>query len=132
VDPKPANAFITTRKGFCYLTIRSYRTNIHLMRIRNYTLDADDKRQMPRLHPDVVFDWKKITRQLAESRQVCRGYRARRRSAGAARSGCAREPLFGVFDAATGTIYVNGLPSTARAAGALLDAVLQMDRASKA
>jgi hypothetical protein len=132
VDPKPSNAFITTRKGFCYLTIRSYRTNIHLMRVRNYTLDADDKRQMRRLHPEVLFDWKKITRQLAESRQVCRGYRARRRSAGAARSGCAREPLFGVFDAATGTIYVNGLPSTARAAGALLDAVLQMDRASKA
>ena len=131
MEPKPANAFITTRKGFCYLTIRSYRTNIHLMRIRNYTLDADDKRQMRRLHPDVVFDWKKITRQLAESRQVCRGYRARRRSDAAARSGRAREPLFGVFDAVTGTIYVNGLPSTSRGAGALLDAVLQMDRTSK-
>ena len=131
MEPKPANAFITTRKGFCYLTIKSYRTNIHLIRIRNYTLDADDKRQMRRLHPDVVFDWKKITRQLAENREVCRGYRARRRSAAAARSGRPREPLFGVFDAATSTIYANGPPSTARSAGALLDAVLQMDRALK-
>ncbi len=131
MERKPANAFITTRKGFCYLTIKYYRSNIHLMRIRNYTLDAEDKRHMRRSHPDVVFDWKKITRQLAESREVCRGYRSRRRSAGAARSGSAREPFIGVFEPATGTIFTNGLPSTARGMGALLDAVLQMDRTFK-
>jgi len=49
------------------------------MRIRAYTLDADDKRQMRRLYPDVAFDWKKIARQLAEKREVCRQYRSRRR-----------------------------------------------------
>ena len=56
MERKPASAFITTRKGFFYLTIRSFRSNRHIMRIRNYTLDANDKRQMRRLHPDVVFD----------------------------------------------------------------------------
>ena len=117
MEPKPANAFITTRKGFCYLTIKSYGSNRHLMRIRNYTLDAEDKRDMRRLYPDVVFDWKKIARQLAECRETCRDYRSRRRSAGAARSRGASEPLFGVFESATGMIYTNGLPSTARGMG---------------
>jgi hypothetical protein len=28
------------------------------------------------LHPDVVFDWKKIARQLAEKREECRLYRS--------------------------------------------------------
>jgi hypothetical protein len=50
------------------------------MRIYNYTIDANDKRDMRRLHPDVVFDWKKITRQLAEKREECRRYRSRRRT----------------------------------------------------
>jgi len=101
------------------------------MRIRNYTLDADDKRQMRRLHPDVVFDWKKIAQQLAEKRELCRGYRSRRRTSGAARPQRAHEPLIGVFEPGTRTVYVNGLPATARAAGALLDAILQMDRPSE-
>ena len=38
------NAFITARKGFCYLTIKYNRRNFDMMRLRNYTLDADDKR----------------------------------------------------------------------------------------
>ncbi len=96
-----------------------------------YTLDADEKRQMRRLYPDVVFDWKKIAGQLADKREVCRDYRSRRRTSGAARSQRANEPLFGVFEPGTRTVYVNGLPSAARAAGALLDAILQMDRKSK-
>ena len=65
MDRKPRNAFITARKGFCYLTIKSFGRNHEMMRIRSYTLDADDKRHMRRLYPDVVFDWKKITQQLA-------------------------------------------------------------------
>jgi hypothetical protein len=131
MERKPASAFITTRKGFCYLTIRSFRSNRHLMRIRNYTLDADDKRQMRRLHPDVVFDWKKIAQQLAEKRELCRGYRSRRRTSAAARPQRADDPLIAVFEPGTRTVYVNGLPSTTRAAGALLDAILQMDRPSE-
>ena len=74
------SAFITARKGFCYLTIKRHRRNFDMMRIRNYTLDADDKRQMRRLYPDVVFDWKKTGLQLAEKREACRRYRSRRRS----------------------------------------------------
>jgi hypothetical protein len=128
----PASAFITTRKGFCYLTIKSFQSNRHIMRIRNYTLDADEKRQMRRLYPDVVFDWKKIAGQLADKREVCRDYRSRRRISGAARSQRVHEPLFAVFEPGTGTVYFNRLPSSAHATGALLDAILQMDRASKA
>jgi hypothetical protein len=33
------------------------------MRLRLSTLDAQDKRDMRRLHLDIVFDWKKIARQ---------------------------------------------------------------------
>jgi hypothetical protein len=67
---KQAAAFITTRKGFCYLTTKYHRHNLHIIRIRNYTIDAEEKRQMRRLYPDVAFDWKKIDRQLAEKRGV--------------------------------------------------------------
>jgi hypothetical protein len=35
------------------------------MRVRHYTIDAQDKRDMRRLHPDIIFDWKKFARQLA-------------------------------------------------------------------
>ena len=31
------------------------------MRVYNYTIGANDKWDMRRLHPDVNFDWKKIT-----------------------------------------------------------------------
>ena len=63
---KQGSAFITTRKGFCYLTVKVGRSNFNIMRIRNYTLDPQDKRDMRRLYPDYFFDWKKINQQLAE------------------------------------------------------------------
>ena len=69
---KQLTAFITARKGFCYLTVKIGRQNFHIMRIRNYTLDAQDKRDMRRLYPDTAFDWKKIGQQLAEKREACR------------------------------------------------------------
>ena len=117
-------AFITARKGFCYLTIKCARRNFHMMRLRNYTLDAEDKRQMRRLYPDVVFDWKKIERQLAEKREVCRRYRSRRRRA---RIPHAHQRLDAVYDPATRCVYADE-PSTAEDAGALLDAILSIDR----
>jgi hypothetical protein len=83
---KTGSAFITTKKGVCYLTVKVGRHHFPLMRIRNYTLDAQDKRDMRRLHPDVAFDWKKIARQLTVKREVCRRYRAAARRAGASRA----------------------------------------------
>ena len=74
------NAFITTRKGTCYLTIKINRRNADLMKIRQYKIDPDEKRDMRRLYPNVTFDWKKITAQLAEKREVCRSYRSRRQA----------------------------------------------------
>jgi hypothetical protein len=68
MEGKQGSAFITTRKGFCYLTIKCGRRNFRIMRIRAYTIDADDKRRMRRLYPDIDFDWKKITRQLGPVR----------------------------------------------------------------
>src|SRR5262245_11364850 len=120
---KQAAAFIMASKGFCYLTIKCGRRNFHMMRLRNYTLDAEDKRQMRRLYPDVVFDWKKIARQLAEKREACRCYRSRRRP----RLPHALKPLYAVFDPATRCVYADE-PSTAEDAGALLDAMLSIDR----
>jgi len=70
---KRSRAFVTTKKGVCYLTVKIGREHFHLMRIYNYTIDAQDKRDMRRRHPDVDFDWKHITRQLAEKREVCCG-----------------------------------------------------------
>lgn len=123
------NAFITTRKGFCYLTIKIGRGNFNIMRIRNYTIDAEDKRDMRRLYPNIVFDWKKIIRQLAEKREVCRDYRSRRIEAATERRHARpREPFYSVYDPVTRTVYANGLPSSAKGAGALLDAVLRLDR----
>ena len=122
------SAFITTKKGFCYLTIKSDRHNHHIMRIRAYSLDADDKLHMRRLYPDVVFDWKKIAGQLAEKREVCRVYRSRRRPADTIRPARAREPLHGFFESGTRTFYVSGLPSNITEAGALLDVVLHMEQ----
>ena len=118
---KPPTAFITTRKGFCYLTIRESRQNFDLMRIRKYTLDAEDKRDMRRLYPDVTFDWKKITQQLAEKREVCRSYRSRRQPARRAQQ--PREPFFAVYEPGTRTVYASGIDGSF----ALLDALLQMD-----
>jgi hypothetical protein len=126
-----SNAFITARKGFCYLTVKLGRRNFHVMRIRNYTLEAQDKRDMRRLYPDVVFDWKKITRQLAENREACRRYRSRRRPPATARPDGYREAFHAAYDPITRTVYAEGVPSRAGGAGALLDAILQIDRVLK-
>ncbi len=64
--------------------------------------------------------WKKITRQLAEKREVCRRYRSRRRTARVPRT---REPFYGAFDPVERTVYVND-PTNIAGAAALLDAIL--------
>jgi hypothetical protein len=117
---KRRRAFVTTKKGVCYLTVKIGRENFSLMRIYNYTIDAQHKRDMRRRHSDVDFDWKKITRQLAEKREVCRRYRSRRRSARIPRE---REPFYGVFDPAERTVYVND-PTNIAGVGAMLDAII--------
>jgi hypothetical protein len=121
---KQGRAFITTKKGVCYLTVKVGRHNFSLMRIRHYTLDAQDKRDMRRLHPDVAFDWKKIARQLAAKREVCRRYRARRRTVRVPR---VREPFYGVFEPHTRQVSVND-PDNIAGVGALLDAILANER----
>jgi hypothetical protein len=121
---RPA-AFVTARKGFCYLTIKCGRRNFYMMRLRNYTLNAEDKRQMRRLYADVDFDWKKIAGQLAEKQEACRCYRSRRRAS--ARLPQANKPLYAVFDPVMHTVCVDE-PSTAEDAAALLDAILSIDR----
>jgi len=125
--PRPAvapqkrrRAFVTTKKGVCYLTVKIGRDNYHLMRIYNYTIDAQDKRDTRRRHPDVDFDWQHITRQLAGKREVCRRYRARRRTARAPR---VHEPFYGVIDPMERTVYVNN-PSNIAGTAALLDAII--------
>jgi hypothetical protein len=125
---RQGSAFITTRKGSCYLTIKYGRCNVHIMRVRAYTIDTEDKRHMRRLYPEVDFDWKKITRQLTEKREVCRCYRSRRRASDTALRPRGRPSFCGLYEPSTRTIYVDGLPTNARAAGALLDAVLHIDR----
>ena len=50
MERKPRNAFVTARKGFCYLTIKSFGRNHEMMRIRNYKLDAENRRRMRRLY----------------------------------------------------------------------------------
>jgi hypothetical protein len=75
---------------------------------------------MRRLHPDVDFDWKKITRQLAEKREVCRRYHSRRCTA---RIPHEREPFYGVIDPAARTVYVND-PDNIAGVSALLDAII--------
>ena len=127
VERKQRSAFITTRQGFCYLTIKIGRRNHHLCRIRHYTLEAQEKRDLRRWHPDIVFDWKKIEQPRSEKREVCRGYRSRRQRAAAERR-CPRtpKPLFFFYETLSSYIYTDG---DLRSAGALLDAVLQIDRA---
>lgn len=119
---KQGVAFITTRKGFCYLTIKHNRRNFPIMRVRKYVIEAEDKRHMRRLYPDVLFDWKKIAVQLAAKRQICRAYRAKGRTAPRP-----REPFYGVIDPSSRTVYVND-PSNMAGVGALLDALLSRDR----
>jgi hypothetical protein len=128
MERKPRNAFITARKGFCYLTIKSFGRIHEMMRIRNYKLDADDKRHMRQLYPDVAFDWKKITQQLAEKREACRRYRSRRRSPRSTSHSRGSDAFYGVYEPGTRTVYVNDVPSSAAGVGALLDAILRIDR----
>jgi len=90
------------------------------MRIYNYTIDAQKKRDMRRRHPDVDFNWKTITRQLVEKREICRHYRSRRRTVRAPR---VREPFYGVFDPAERTVYVND-PTNIAGMSAMLDAII--------
>lgn len=116
-----ANAFITARKGTCYLTIKINRRNSDLMKIRQYKIDPDEKRHMRRLYPNVTFDWKKITAQLAQKREECRSYRSRRRSKPRKRPN--REPFVGVYDPLSRTAYVND-PDNISGSLALLDAIL--------
>jgi hypothetical protein len=118
---RQSTAFVTSRKGFCYLTVKIGRQNFDLMRIRKYTIDAQDKRDMRRLHPDIAFDWKKIAQQLAQKREVCRQYRSRRRRPRV--QGVHREPFYGVVDPLTRTVYVND-PGNIAGVGALLDALI--------
>jgi len=75
---------------------------------------------MRQRHPDVDFNWKTITRQLAEKREICRRYRSRRRTARAPR---VREPFYGVCDPVERAIYVNDLTNIA-GMGTLLDAII--------
>ena len=42
--PKLSNAFVTARKGFCYLTIRQFGRNQGMMRIRADKIDSEEKR----------------------------------------------------------------------------------------
>ena len=126
-EREQAHAFVTARKGFCYLTIKFFGHNRELMRIRAYKIDPVEKRDMRRLHPEVVLDWKKITGQLALKREACRRYRIqpRRRAGRASRED---EPLFSVYEPGTRTIFTNGVPSTLAGVGRLLNAVVQLDR----
>jgi hypothetical protein len=121
--PQQRSAFITAKKGFCYLTIKIGRRNSHLRRICNYTIDAQDKRHLTRTHPDILFDWKKIDRQLAEKREVCRSYRSRRRTP-KTRVASPRLGFLGVYDPFTRTVYTDDIAD----ALPLLDAVLEIDR----
>ena len=125
VPRKQGAAFVTSKKGVCYLTITIGRRHFPIMRIRHYTIDAQDKRDMRRLHPDIVFDWKKIARQLAEKREVCRQYRSRRRHA--RRGSLPREPFYGVVDPLARTVYVND-PTNLTGVGALLDRLMADER----
>ncbi len=120
------SAFVTSRKGGCYLTIKIGRRNFDLMKIRQYTIDAQDKRDMRRLHPEIDFDWKKIGKQLAQKREVCREYRSSRQRKARARR-APREPFYGGFDPHTRTAYVNDASNMA-GVGALLDAIIAGDR----
>lgn len=110
------------------MTIKLFGQHHEMMRIFGYKIDADEKRQMRRLYPEVAFDWKKVLQQLAEKREARRRYRTRpRRPAGSSGSRDGK-PVFGIYEPGTRTVYTNGIPSTAAGVGRLLDAVFQLDR----
>ena len=110
MERKGSNAFITARKGFCYLTIKYARRNHEMMRIRNYRIEADEKRHMRRLYPEVAFDWKKIAQQSAEKHEACRRYRSRRRNPDTASHSRWSEPFYGVYAPGSRAAYVNDHP----------------------
>ncbi len=41
---RQGTAFVTSRKGFCYLTIKIARRNYDIMKIRAYIISPQDKR----------------------------------------------------------------------------------------
>jgi hypothetical protein len=116
-------AVVTIRKRLCYLAGRVGRKTFAIIRIRQYAIDVQEKRDMRRFYPDIIFDWKKIARQLAEKREVCRQYRSRRQRT----THRPREPFYGVVDPLSRTVYVND-PSNIAGVGALLDVILQQRR----
>lgn len=122
MERKQGSAFITSRKGFCYLTIKIGRSNFDIMRIRKYTLEPQDKRDVRRRYPDYLFDWKKINQQLTEKREVCRAYRSKRRSPRNTEPG-----VMVSYDPMTRTVYA----SDANIPLALLDAILEMEHPRK-
>jgi hypothetical protein len=132
MDKPKRSAFVTTRKGFCYLTIKSGGRNFDILRIRQYKIEAQEKRDLRRAWPDVAFDWKKLEAQLVDKRLACRGYRARRRSDGAAARRRGPDSFAAVYEPSTRTVYVDRMPRTIAGAGALLDAVLEIDRKQSA
>lgn len=125
---RTGNAFVTTRKGFCYLTIRVRHRNHDILKIPQYKIEAQEKRDLRRWYPGVTFDWKKIAQQLETKREVCRRYRARRRAESAPKR--AREPFYGVVDPLSRTVYVNDASNIA-GMGALLDAIIERERAQE-
>ena len=96
-----------------------------MMKVRQYKIEPDEKRQMRRLYPNVTFDWKKITAQLAKKREVCRSYRCRRRAP--VRTLRPREPFVGVIDPFRRAVYVNDERNIAGAA-VLLDVLIAGER----
>jgi hypothetical protein len=122
---KERNRLCHEPKGVLLPDSQIGRRNFDLMRIRQYTIDAQGKRDMRRLHLDIAFDWKKIARQLAEKREACRGYRSRRQTKRRAER-IPRESFYGVADPRTRTVYVND-PSNIAGVGALLDALISGD-----
>ncbi len=123
VPEKQHTAFVTSKKGFCYLTIKIGRYNHNITRIRQYKIPPEDKRDMRRLYPDVEFDWKKINAQLAIKREVCRDYRSRRQRP---RSRRPRDPFLGVIDYGSRTVYAND--ANLGGSLALLDIMLERER----
>ena len=123
---RQSSAFVTARKGFCYLTVKIGRSNFNIMRIRRYTITPQDKRDMRRLYPDYLFDWKKIGQQLAEKREVCRAWRSRRQAPRGKEH--APDPFVLVsYDPGTRTVYTSGTCDSL----SLLDAVLHFERTGK-
>jgi hypothetical protein len=126
MNPKQSSVFVTSKKGFCYLTVKIGGYNCNIKRIRSYTLEPQEKRDLRRLYPGYLFDWKKINQQLSEKREVCRAYRSRRQAP--RETGRTPAPFVTMaFDPITRTVYTSDAVDSI----ALLDAVLHLERLSK-